>query len=38
MPGDVIFSGTPAGVGAVERGQTMTARIAKLGEIRLMVV
>jgi fumarylpyruvate hydrolase len=38
MPGDVIFSGTPAGVGAVERGQTMTARIAKLGEIKLMVV
>lgn len=38
MPGDVIFSGTPAGVGAVERGQTMTARIARLGEIKLMVV
>ncbi len=38
MPGDVIFSGTPAGVGAVTRGETMTARIAGLGEIKLLVV
>ena len=28
QPGDLIFTGTPEGVGAVERGQTMTVRIA----------
>ena len=38
FPGDVIFSGTPEGVGAVAQGQTMTASIAGLGEIRLRVV
>ena len=38
FPGDVIFSGTPEGVGAVARGQTMMASIAGLGEIRLRVV
>ena len=27
QPGDLIFTGTPEGVGAVERGQTMTVRI-----------
>jgi len=37
-PGDVIFSGTPDGVGAVARGQTMVAAIEGLGEIRLRVV
>ena len=37
FPGDVIFSGTPDGVGAVTRGQTMTGAIAGLGEIRLRV-
>jgi fumarylpyruvate hydrolase len=36
--GDVIFSGTPEGVGAVERGQTMTGAVEGLGEIRLRVV
>jgi fumarylpyruvate hydrolase len=38
MPGDVIFSGTPEGVGAVTRGQTMVGAIEGLGEIRLRVV
>jgi len=38
FPGDVIFSGTPDGVGAVTQGQTMTGAIAGLGEIRLRVV
>jgi fumarylpyruvate hydrolase len=38
MPGDVIFSGTPEGVGAVSRGQTMVASIDGLGDIRLRVV
>src|SRR5215218_6269315 len=30
-PGDVIFSGTPDGVGAVSRGQTMVASIQSVG-------
>ncbi len=38
QPGDVIFSGTPEGVGAVVRGQTMVGAIEGLGEIRLRVV
>ncbi|MEZ0169773.1 fumarylacetoacetate hydrolase family protein [Microvirga sp. TS319] len=38
VPGDVIFSGTPDGVGAVMQGQTMVAAIEGLGEIRLRVV
>jgi fumarylpyruvate hydrolase len=37
-PGDVIFSGTPEGVGAVTKGQTMAAAIEGLGEIRVRVV
>jgi fumarylpyruvate hydrolase len=32
-PGDLIFTGTPAGVAAVGRGQVMRGRIAKLGEL-----
>ena len=36
--GDVIFAGTPEGVGKVERGQTMVGAIEGLGEIRLKVV
>jgi fumarylpyruvate hydrolase len=36
--GDVILSGTPDGVGKVERGQTMLAEIAGLGSITLNVV
>ena len=38
FPGDVIFSGTPEGVGAVTQGQTLSATIEGLGEIRLRVV
>ncbi|SIS75457.1 fumarylpyruvate hydrolase [Roseivivax lentus] len=37
-PGDVILSGTPAGVGPVERGDVMTVAIAGLGEMRVEVV
>ncbi len=37
-PGDVIFAGTPEGVGAVTRGQTMVGAIEGVGEIRLTVV
>lgn len=36
--GDVIFTGTPDGVGPVSRGQTMRASIAGLGAITLQVV
>lgn len=36
--GDLIFSGTPEGVGEVKRGQTMTGSIEGLGEISLKVV
>jgi hypothetical protein len=35
---DVIFAGTPEGVGAVARGQTMVGAIEGVGEIRLTVV
>lgn len=37
-PGDLIFSGTPEGVGAVRRGETMVGAVECLGEIRLRVV
>lgn len=33
MPGDLIFTGTPAGVGPVRRGQTMTVRIEGLDDL-----
>ncbi|GJD49873.1 Fumarylpyruvate hydrolase [Methylobacterium crusticola] len=36
-PGDVIFAGTPEGVGAVARGQTLVGSIEGVGEIRLAV-
>jgi fumarylpyruvate hydrolase len=32
-PGDLIFTGTPAGVAAVARGQTLTGRIAGLSDL-----
>jgi fumarylpyruvate hydrolase len=38
FPGDLIFSGTPEGVGPVTRGQTMVGAVEGLGEIRLRVV
>ena len=38
QPGDVIFSGTPEGVGPVARGQTMVGAVEGLGEITLKVV
>ncbi len=37
-PGDVIFSGTPDGVGAVTQGQVMVGAVEGLGEIQLRVV
>ena len=37
-PGDLIFTGTPEGVGRVERGQVMRGGIDGLGELRVRVV
>jgi len=34
-PGDLIFTGTPAGVGPVEPGDIITARIERIGEMRV---
>lgn len=38
QPGDLIFTGTPEGVGKVERGQTMMGGITGLGELSVRVV
>ncbi len=38
VPGDLIFSGTPEGVGPVERGALMEGAVEGLGSIRLKVV
>jgi fumarylpyruvate hydrolase len=37
QPGDLIFTGTPAGVGAVQRGDLMEGTIAGLGTVRVSV-
>ena len=37
-PGDLIYTGTPAGVGKVERGQTMRGGIDGLGELSVRLV
>ena len=36
-PGDVILTGTPDGVGPVKPGDTIFARIEKIGEFRMRV-
>jgi fumarylpyruvate hydrolase len=38
QPGDLIFTGTPAGVGATVRGDQLHGRIDKIGEIAVKVV
>jgi fumarylpyruvate hydrolase len=38
QPGDLVYTGTPEGVNAVQRGQTMVGGIDGLGEIRVKVV
>ena len=35
--GDLIYTGTPAGVGAVLAGDTMTVNIAGLGTLEVLV-
>ena len=37
VPGDLVYTGTPEGVGAVQRGQTMRGGIDGLGEISVRV-
>lgn len=37
-PGDVIYTGTPEGVGPVNVGEVMTVGIERLGELRVRVV
>jgi fumarylpyruvate hydrolase len=37
-PGDLIFTGTPAGVGAVKRGDQMVGGVEGLGELVVKVV
>lgn len=37
-PGDVIYTGTPEGVGAVKAGDVMTVGVEHLGELTLRVV
>ena len=38
MPGDIILSGTPAGVGAVSRGDVLQGHIDGVGDIEVRVV
>lgn len=38
QPGDVIMTGTPSGVGPIERGDTMHAKIAGVGELSVEVI
>jgi fumarylpyruvate hydrolase len=38
QPGDLIYTGTPEGVNAVKKGQTMIGGIDGLGEIKVKVV
>ena len=37
QPGDVIMTGTPAGVGPVQPGDVMNARVAGLGELTMRI-
>jgi len=36
--GDLIFTGTPAGVSAVVRGEVLTAGVAGVGELAVRLV
>ena len=37
QPGDLIYTGTPEGVGPVVSGDVMVGRIAQLGELTIKV-
>ena len=38
QPGDLIYTGTPEGVGAVVAGDTMVGAVAGLGELKVKLV
>ncbi len=38
QPGDLIYSGTPAGVGPIQRGDVMRGGVDNVGEIEIKVV
>jgi fumarylpyruvate hydrolase len=38
MPGDIIMSGTPAGVGAVKRGDVLKGHVEGVGDLEVRVV
>ncbi len=38
MPGDIIFSGTPAGVGAVRRGDLLHGHVDNVGDLEVRVI
>jgi fumarylpyruvate hydrolase len=38
VAGDVIFTGTPEGVGAVKAGDVMAVGVERLGELTVRVV
>ncbi|MCY0149867.1 fumarylacetoacetate hydrolase family protein [Hoeflea sp. G2-23] len=38
MPGDIILSGTPSGVGPVNRGDVLTGHVAGVGDLEVHVV
>lgn len=38
QPGDLIFTGTPAGVGAVVRGDVMVGKVEGLAELRVTMI
>ena len=38
QPGDLIFTGTPAGVGAVKRGDVLVGAVEGLGELKVTIV
>ena len=37
-PGDLIFTGTPAGVGAVKRGDVLEGHVEGVAELKVRVV
>jgi len=37
LPGDLIFTGAPPGVGPIHPGDVLTARISRIGSMRIGV-